>query len=109
MRGFEQQVSATRERYPFLEETTARRLVRAYGTLVSAVLEDAKSQTDLGRMFGADLSETELRYLARVEWAMTAEDVVWRRSKLGLRLSRAEIAEIDAFLKLAQASPQAAE
>jgi glycerol-3-phosphate dehydrogenase len=109
VRGFDRQVSDTRARYPFLEGAAARRLVRAYGAQVPAILQDARSPTDLGRMFGADLSETELRYLARVEWAMTAEDVVWRRSKLGLRLSRAEIAEIDAFLKLAQASPQAAE
>jgi glycerol-3-phosphate dehydrogenase len=98
VRGFEQQVSGVRAHYPFIEEATARRLVRAYGTEVSAVLHDATSPADLGRMFGADLSEAEVRYLARVEWAMTSEDVVWRRSKLGLRLTRAEIAEIDAYL-----------
>jgi glycerol-3-phosphate dehydrogenase len=98
VRGFDRQVGDTRARYPFLEETTARRLVRAYGTRVSAVLQDAKSAADLGRMFGAHLSEAEIRYLSHVEWAMTAEDIVWRRSKLGLRLSRAEIAEIDAYL-----------
>jgi glycerol-3-phosphate dehydrogenase len=109
VRGFEQQVSAARGRYPFLAEATARRLVRAYGTRVSAVLQDAKSPTDLGRMFGADLSEAEIRYLARAEWAMTAEDIVWRRTKLGLRLSGTEIADIDAYLKIQQASPQAAE
>jgi glycerol-3-phosphate dehydrogenase len=57
-------------------------------------------------MFGADLSEAEVRYLARHEWAMTAEDVVWRRTKLGLRMSKAEVADVDAYLRALQASPQ---
>jgi glycerol-3-phosphate dehydrogenase len=55
------------------------------------------------------LSEAEVRYLARAEWATSAEDIVWRRSKLGLRLSRDEIAEIDAFLKVMPSSRQTAQ
>jgi glycerol-3-phosphate dehydrogenase len=70
-------------------------LLRAYGTRVDAILGDATCATDLGRCFGADLTEAELRYLMRFEWARTAEDVVWRRSKLGLRLTAAEVAAID--------------
>ncbi len=50
---------------------------------------------DLGQSFGATLTEREVRYLMQTEWACTAEDIVWRRSKLGLRLSPAEIAAID--------------
>ena len=46
-------------------------------------------------MYGADLTEAEVRYLVRAEWARTGEDVVWRRSKLGLRLSPDEIAAVD--------------
>jgi glycerol-3-phosphate dehydrogenase len=107
--GFDRQVDAMQVLYPFLGKTTVRRLTRAYGTHVTSILGDAKSMSDLGRTFGADLCEAEVRYLATVEWAMTAEDVVWRRSKLGLRLSPAEIAEIDAFLKCLHASPKAAE
>jgi glycerol-3-phosphate dehydrogenase len=53
---------------------------------------------DLGQSFGATLTESEVRYLMSSEWACTAEDIVWRRSKLGLRLSPAEIAAIDDWI-----------
>ena len=73
------------------------------------MLDGAKSQADLGRNFGADLTEAEVRYLAREEWAMTAEDIVWRRSKLGLRMSKSEIAELEACLRAPPASPRTVE
>ena len=57
--------------------------------------------TDLGQPFGATLTESEIRYLMSYEWARNAEDVVWRRSKLGLRLSQAEITAIDAWMATA--------
>src|SRR3984957_13858481 len=60
----------------------------------------------LGRTFGADLTEAEVLYLANNEWAMSAADVVWRRSKLGLRMSEAEIHDLDAYLGALQAQPQ---
>jgi glycerol-3-phosphate dehydrogenase len=104
--GFEALVAETAARYPFLAPATVRRLLRAYGKCVDDLLDGVKSQADLGRMFGADLSEAEVRYLARHEWAMTAEDVVWRRTKLGLRMSKAEVADVDAYLRALQASPQ---
>jgi glycerol-3-phosphate dehydrogenase len=63
---------------------------------------------DLGQCFGATLTEAEVRYLMSVEWACTAEDIVWRRSKLGLRMTKAEIADVDAYLRLSQAAPQVA-
>jgi len=107
--GFEDEVGQTNARYPFLDQATARRLVRAYGARVGAVLGEAKSYADLGRRFGAGLTEAEVRYLVRQEWARATEDIVWRRSKLGLRLSPTEIAEIDSFLKVMQQSPQAAQ
>jgi glycerol-3-phosphate dehydrogenase len=105
--GFEALAAETAARHPYLARETARRLVRAYGTRAEAVLDGAKSQTDLGKTFGADLTEAEVRYLARNEWAMTAEDVVWRRTKLGLRLSGQEIAGVDAYLRQLHMSPQA--
>jgi glycerol-3-phosphate dehydrogenase len=76
----------------------AGRLAHAYGTRASKLLGSAKSMADLGRNFGATLTESEVRYLMSVEWARTAEDVVWRRSKLGLRLSSSEIAAIDDWM-----------
>jgi len=67
-----------------------RRLARSYGTLAIDMLGDAQSAGDLGQSFGADLTEREVNWLIRAEWARTAEDVLWRRSKLGLRLSERE-------------------
>jgi glycerol-3-phosphate dehydrogenase len=84
--------------YPFLTPAHAGRLAHAYGTRAAKLLGTAKSIADLGQSFGATLTESELQYLMSVEWARTAEDVVWRRSKLGLRLSSDEIAAIDDWM-----------
>ncbi len=96
--GFETALAALGQRYPFVAAATLRRLLRAYGTCVGELLGDAGSAEALGRVLGADLTEAELRYLVRREWAETAEDVVWRRSKLGLRMTPQEIARTDAAL-----------
>src|SRR6202048_843760 len=84
--------------YPFLEPAHANRLAHAYGTRASKLLGNAKSMDDLGQSFGATLTESEVRYLMAVEWACIADDIVWRRSKLGLRLSPAEIAALDEWI-----------
>jgi glycerol-3-phosphate dehydrogenase len=84
--------------YPFLIPAHAGRLAHAYGTRASKVLGNAKSFADLGQSFGATLTESEVRYLMANEWACTADDIVWRRSKLGLRLSAEEIAAIDDWI-----------
>ena len=68
----------------------ARRLVRSYGTRVNRILDDARRLGDLGPSFGLHLSAAEVRYLMREEWARTADDVLWRRSKLGLRMTAEE-------------------
>jgi glycerol-3-phosphate dehydrogenase len=100
MDGFAAQLEKTALRYGFLPAPQLRRLLRAYGTRIDDVLGAARNLADLGRDFGAGLTEAELRYLMRAEWACTAADVVWRRSKLGLRLSAAQIAAIDAAMRL---------
>ena len=87
-----------RRRYPFLSKTTSRRLVRAYGTLAADMLGDARDTADLGRCFGADLTEREVEWLMRTEWARAAEDVLWRRSKLGLRITPTQAAAVDDYL-----------
>src|SRR5450631_49385 len=84
--------------YPFLNAVHANRLAHAYGTRATRLLGSAKSMADLGQAFGATLTEAEVRYLMSSEWACTAEDIVWRRSKLGLRLSADEIAAIDDWI-----------
>jgi glycerol-3-phosphate dehydrogenase len=87
-----------RRTYPFLSDVHANRLAHAYGTRAAKMLGNAASQADLGQSFGATLTEREVRFLMAEEWALTAEDIVWRRSKLGLRLSRAEIAALDEWI-----------
>ena len=84
--------------YPFLSPAHAGRLAHAYGTRANKILGTAKSIDDLGASFGATLTESEVRYLMSNEWARTAEDIVWRRSKLGLRLSASEVAAIDDWI-----------
>ncbi|MGA3398638.1 MAG: glycerol-3-phosphate dehydrogenase [Acetobacteraceae bacterium] len=84
--------------YPFLAESTARRLVRSYGTLAPEMLGNAQDSAALGRIFGADLSQREVDWLVRTEWARTAEDVLWRRSKLGLWFTAAETAALADYL-----------
>ena len=91
-------IAGLRRDYPFLNEFWAGRLIRAYGTEARAILGAAKSAADLGRAFGASLTEAELRWLMTREYAVEAADVVWRRSKLGLRLTKDEIDAIDAFM-----------
>jgi glycerol-3-phosphate dehydrogenase len=97
--------------YPFLTPAHAGRLAHAYGTRAAKTLGPAKSMADLGRNFGTTLTESEVRYLIANEWACTAEDIVWRRSKLGLRLSAAEVAALGEWLgaQRAQAGPPARE
>jgi len=90
--------------YPFLTQAHARRLAHAYGTRASKLLGTAKSMADLGQSFGATLTESEVRYLMANEWAWTAEDVAWRRSKLGLRLTSADIAALDEWMATHRAS-----
>jgi glycerol-3-phosphate dehydrogenase len=92
--------------YPFLTAAHANRLAHAYGTRTGKLLGNAKSLGDLGQSFGASLTEAEVRYLMSTEWACTAEDIVWRRSKLGLRLTPVEIAAIDDWISAHRGSPQ---
>jgi glycerol-3-phosphate dehydrogenase len=91
--------SALKADYPFLTDFWSRRLVRAYGTEAKAVLGDVRSAADLGIEFGATLTEREVMWLMKHEFARSAEDIVWRRNKLGLRMSEAEIAALDDWMQ----------
>lgn len=105
--GVDDLIADLLDRHQFLDHAWAKRLVRHYGTESFGILGDAQTIEDLGRSFGATLTEAELRWLMDREYAQTAEDVVWRRTKLGLRLGAEEIAEIDRFMGMAD--QQAAE
>jgi glycerol-3-phosphate dehydrogenase len=83
-KDFDQFVARTQSRWPFLLPANARRLARAYGTRVAHILGNAESMADLGEDFGCGLTRTEIDYLHDHEWARTAEDILWRRSKMGL-------------------------
>jgi glycerol-3-phosphate dehydrogenase len=63
------------------------------------ILGEAKSHVDLGEEFGHGLTEAEVRYLMKNEWAQTAADVVWRRSKLGIRFTPEQTDRLDAFMR----------
>ena len=95
---FDAFVAAVRARHPWLPAALAHRLARAYGTRVARVLGDAASLGDLGPELAPGLHERELAYLQRAEWACTSEDVLWRRSKLGLHGGQAGAAAIQRWL-----------
>ncbi len=96
--GVEDLINHLHQRYDFLGRDVIKRMVKCYGTEVSAILGEAKSAKDLGTDFGAGIFAAELTWVKANEWVQTAEDFVWRRTKLGLRLTEKEIAKIDAFL-----------
>ena len=83
--------------------------MRAYGTEAGQVLGDAASLAELGQCFGSNLTEREVRWLMTREWARSAADVLWRRTKLGLRLSEAERDALDAWMRDRAADPGADE
>jgi len=97
--GFDAEVTALKRGFPFLDQRLARRLVRLYGTRARTILGLAKSMADLGRNFGGDLYEAEVRYLIASEWAVTADDVLWRRTKRGLHLSADEKLVLDKYMR----------
>ncbi|RXE30465.1 glycerol-3-phosphate dehydrogenase, partial [Xanthomonas perforans] len=84
---------------PWLPAATAQRLVRNYGTCAEQLLGDAQSLADLGTHFGADLYQAEVDYLRQHEWAVAADDILWRRSKLGLRIDAAGRQRLEDYLQ----------
>jgi glycerol-3-phosphate dehydrogenase len=87
------------ERWPWVPPEMLQRLCRAYGSRVEDVLGEAHGLSDLGHHFGGTLYEAELRYLAAKEYACTGDDVLWRRSKLGLHLSEGAAAQVTAWME----------
>jgi glycerol-3-phosphate dehydrogenase len=96
--AFETRVDEARRRWPFLSDAHARRLMHAYGLRAERFLADARSLNDLGSRLAGDLTEAEVRYLVDNEWAQTADDVLWRRSKLGLIASTEEVSALDRLI-----------
>jgi glycerol-3-phosphate dehydrogenase len=86
------------KKYPFLTQETLKRLVRSYGTISFNIFGDAEHIDSLGKHFGSGLYEREVTYLIQEEWARTSDDILFRRSKLGLSFSRDEIKNLDQYL-----------
>jgi glycerol-3-phosphate dehydrogenase len=84
---FEVFLADFRRSAPWLPEALARRYARAYGTRVDRLLSGARSLSELGEDLGGGVYGAEIDYLLSQEWARTAEDILWRRSKLGLHVS----------------------
>jgi len=95
---FDNEVEEARERWRFLSEDQARRLVAAYGTNVKAVLGDVSERADLGPAFGPELTGAEVRYLMAREWARFPDDILWRRTKLGLTMPPGDREALAAFM-----------
>lgn len=96
---FDAEVEKLQSRFGFLSHAHARRLFRAYGLDAYGLLGSATSLEQLGTHFGSDLYQAEVDWLVREEWARSAEDVLWRRSKLGLRLTPEQIEALERHLQ----------
>lgn len=103
--AFDDWARHTTARYRFLDDGLVRRLCRAYGTRVDALLSGVSTAADLGQDFGAGLTEREVDYLVAHEWAETADDILWRRSKLGLRLGRDGRQALDSYMAAIKEKP----
>ncbi len=99
--GFEMLVAELEREAPAVVAPTIRRLARNYGTRARKILGP---EGELGRIFGADLGENEVRYLMDEEWAWSGDDVLWRRSKLGLKITGDEAAALSAYMDARRAT-----
>jgi glycerol-3-phosphate dehydrogenase len=97
-RGMDGLLADLAVRYPFLAEDHRLRLARAYGSRAVRVLGDASSLEALGPAVAGNLHQREIDYLREQEWAMTADDILWRRSKIGLVASAEEVFRLDAAM-----------
>lgn len=96
--GFDALLSKLYQKYPFVDETTIHRMARLYGTKVEEILGDASNIKDLGHAFGCGLFERELQHLIANEWARTTDDILLRRTKLGLKMSDQQKQALNAYL-----------
>lgn len=101
-------IANLQSRFPYLSDFWASRLVRAYGTEAADILGDAKQATDLGHDFGATLTEVEVKWLMKNEFARNAEDVIWRRNKLGLRMTEEQAKILDNWMAQQHQTPPVA-
>ncbi|MCW7556403.1 glycerol-3-phosphate dehydrogenase [Endozoicomonas gorgoniicola] len=92
-------IESLQNAYPWLSDSFARRLCQSYGSLSRQWLQEASSPDDLGQYFGADLYAAEVDYLILNEWAYSVDDILWRRSKLGMFLSDDQAGVLEDYLR----------
>tara|TARA_Y100000780_G_scaffold211112_2_gene210154 strand:- start:345925 stop:347406 length:1482 start_codon:yes stop_codon:yes gene_type:complete len=97
--GHPEKMGALTDLYPWLPKKMAQRFMHAYGSRSRMILEGAHCLEDLGTHFGADLYEAEVNYLFEYEFAQTGDDILWRRSKQGLYVSKTEQAELKSYIR----------
>lgn len=97
--GFETYRASLLRRYPALPAPLLQRLASSYGDRAERLLSDARTMADLGEVFGSDLTKREVDYLIAEEWAQSAEDILFRRSKLGLHVPNGTAARLDAYVR----------
>jgi glycerol-3-phosphate dehydrogenase len=95
---FEPFAAAFKARHPWLPGDVAQRLCRLYGTMAERIVGDAVKRADMGIDFGGGLYEREVDWLVREEWANTADDILWRRTKLGLHVPAEGAAKLAEWL-----------
>jgi glycerol-3-phosphate dehydrogenase len=97
-KNFSTFVTITQTRYAWLPNALLQRLCLAYGTRIELVLDKASAMTELGQHFGGTLYEREVRYLMQHEWAQTATDILWRRTKQGLYFTAENVAKLTEWM-----------
>jgi glycerol-3-phosphate dehydrogenase len=97
--GFDALVASLRSAHGFLSQSDAFRLARLYGTRAKAILGTSRSQADLGIAFGGGLTEAEVNYLVAEEWVEDSQDILWRRTKLGLKFTDQQSSALEAFIR----------
>jgi glycerol-3-phosphate dehydrogenase len=85
--------------YPFIGANLARRFANSYGTLTHTLLDKVNSESELGQHFGNQLYQVEVDYLINHEWARSAEDILWRRTKLGLELTPDQVTTLEGYIQ----------
>ena len=97
--GLEKEVADLLERHPFLDAPHAERLIRFYGRRSAEILKDVDDAEALGSRFGSDLHQREVDYLMQHEWAETAEDILFRRTKIGIELDESQTAKLEDYMQ----------
>ena len=92
-------INKLQKNYPYLGQNCAKRFINYYGTLSYQILKNVKSKKDLGKNFGHSLTEIEVDWLLKNEFAKSVDDILWRRTKLGLKFNDSEKNKLENWLK----------